>query len=124
MSNAVDINGTTSIAVGATAINGDLDWDNFLISYLKAGSTLTFADSQGRISIFRVTADASPVMAVTAIATQSGNWSGVYQLSISYSSVPTLSQVLAASSITPVADGTVTPVTSITTTTGIPTAIS
>lgn len=81
----------------------------------KSGSTLTFsvnspATSGGSYLIFQVSSVGSNTP-----------FSGKYYASF-VSSMPTLSQILAAAGIVPATDGTTTPVTSITTQSGVVTA--
>lgn len=122
-----DIGATANLVFHDTARFGDAVWDAFIQGYIKTHSFIFLTDSAGRVSIFRATSNAgdsgsATAIAVAAIINQTGNWSGDYQ--VNFSPMPIFGNVLASAGITPVADGTVNPVTSITTATGIPTAIS
>lgn len=125
------ISSTASIAFNQTAKYGDADWDTFFASLPGAlsgsGLILILTDSLGRPSVFRVTAIATgggvASLDVTAMVFQSGNWSGDYTLSFANFQLA-LDPILNLSGVTPPPDGTVTPVTSVTTQLGIVTAIS
>lgn len=127
--NAADIPSTSLIRLSVVPKNGVNGADAF--EYIAAngmGAEVTLVDSTGAAYVFAVSlaAGTGPSIDLTLEgAPASGTWGGDYQGSSS-SRVQdiTMTSVLAQSSIAPCPDGTITPVTSITTVKGIITAIS
>lgn len=123
---------TGVIILSMTAKDGSGDWAAlFYNGNLGTTARLQFADSAGNISVFYSASfnndGAGNLQLNVGLQIGNGkNWAGGYQVSILpvVPAIPTLALVLQASAITPQADGTVTPVTSITTQGGMPTNIS
>jgi len=94
-------------------------------SQIASGTQFSLSDSSGNPIVFLSSAITGNADVITinmgAVISLSA---GVYFLSAFPPQVPNLFSVLTQSSITPCADGTVTPVTSITTANGVITAIS
>lgn len=116
--NAV-IAATAALGFSDTAKYGDANW-NSLITMMVRGSVVILTDSQGRTSVFQVTG--AGISSVTPLASQSGSWSGDYQ--VTFIPAVSLSNILATAGVTPVSDGTVNPITSLTTQSGIVTGAS
>jgi hypothetical protein len=136
---------TTSITLSNNSQNlSGADWTTFFFGgSVQNFLNMVLVDSVGKPNVLLITAVSIDgngniqCMVTPTVYPAAYNWSGDYQFSFSPTPVvPQLSAVLAASGITtfaqflstfgitPVLDGTVTPVTSITTDGGIPTAIS
>lgn len=125
------ISAVSDLQFNFTATSGDADWTEFLLG-IPIGSTIILTDSSGKTTA--VTTQTVPTNTGLHIsfssvgspkALASGDWSGAYSVSfVPVSATPTLAAVLSASSITPVADGTVSPIVTIETNTGIVTAAS
>lgn len=113
---------------------GGLDFWDSLFGNVPSGTALLFTNRSGKTYNFVTSSEFSNSAGVlhasgSMVGVDSNALSGDYQLSFmpglaAVPATPTIQQVLAASGITPAPDGTVTPVTSITTSSGIPTAIS
>lgn len=119
-----------TIYINATP-KGGFDWSGFF-GLTPVGSILLLTGSSGKTYAFLMNTplvESVGVFTTTAgsfVATDAGPLSGDYQLSLMPGPpvIPTLAQVLNASTITPVPDDTYSPITSITTVGGIPTEIS
>lgn len=132
---------TTSIDFSVTPKNGGVSLQGLFNSMSPAGVTMILTDANGKSYAFEVTSITNNTtymtFAVSGTATDAVTWSGDYQVSFLTNNAVVYSvngvggavtvdvaSVQTASSITPCADGTVTPVVSITTVKGIITAIS
>lgn len=120
---------TTILTFNEISKNGLSNFINLFVNgHLIQGSFIYITSSAGATSIFQLTATPSGTpdseMAVNIIVPAiSEVWSGDYQvLFIPATPTPLLSQVLSASGIAPTSNGEQTPVTTITTDTGIVTA--
>jgi hypothetical protein len=128
-------NNANPSSIGALFFNitpkNGLDCSLFLQSLTAKGNILLTASS-GKTYIYNwgvqpsVSGSVATVTSLASLAVDAVALSGDYTISFAPAvlSDPTLGSVLAASGIVPVADGTVTPVTSETTQTGIVTALS
>jgi len=97
---------------------------NLVFANLTVGTFIYMTDSTGVVSVLKIASSpSSGSIPVSAIANAPGaTWSGDYQ--VVFVIATSVFNALNASGITPVADGTQTPVTSITTQTGIVTGVS
>lgn len=122
--NNASISNTTSLVISDTAIDGGASW----ISYLVQNVSGLLMTGPNGTTYFRVTAGSSvggnatlTVAIISGIgAATLANWSGNYAII----PLPGIAELQAAAGITPDADGTTTPVTSVTTKAGIVTAVS
>lgn len=122
---------TTSITLAEQAKNGPSVFTNFFSTDLPVGSLFYLTDANGGTSILRTTGASSGGIGVYTFPVEirviivGSVWSGDYQVVfIPSTPVPQLSAVLTASSITPVGNGTTSPIVSLSTDTGIVTAAS
>ncbi len=128
-SDVAPISGTTTITINGFAKYGTGNWPPFLTLIPDTISVyFIFTDSAGAPSVFSVQSSMDTEngrqFTVTNIVAGSGAWNDLdYQLSFA-PAAPTLASVLATSGITPAGNGEQTPVTSLTTQSGIVTAKS
>jgi hypothetical protein len=119
-----DPTSTTALTFSEFTKNGPTNFLGFF-GALPAGTTVYLTDSQGVCTVFQSTSSFSGSnLPVQNLASGAGQvWAGDYQVFfIPGTATPTLSAVLTASGITPTSNGEQTPVTTITTDTGIVTA--
>ncbi len=124
---ATSISGTSTITFFNVSKNGDADLTTFFDTFCKAGTIFIFTDSVGRPSMFQAGSNAmvaagAATYSTNPISTDSGNWDGVYSVSI----MPPFTQAIInnASGITAAADGIVNPITALATVSGIVTGAS
>lgn len=129
--NSASYENTTSIDFSITMANGGTSALGLLFGFVRANQVkLILTNPSGESLIYTFTSATNNTTYVTMVVSTSpvaGNWAaGKYTLSFSPGDdqTVTMSAVLANSSITPCPDGTVTPVTSETTVSGITTALS
>jgi hypothetical protein len=122
-----DPTSTPALTFSEFTKNGPTSFLNFFGAAVTAGTLIYLTDSQGVCAVFRTLAGFSGSgVGVECLASAAGQvWSGDYQsIFIPGTPTPLLSAVLAASSITPVSNGTTSPIVSLSTDTGIVTAAS
>lgn len=107
------IGSTGVININYTAQNGDADWHTFWTggSADLLDQRLIITDSLGRSSAFQIAAvaDNGTFVEITAgaIAPQSGNWSGIYQVTLSPKNV-SIGTIFQVNGLVPVGNGTYT----------------
>lgn len=112
-----------------TAKTGGLDYESWF-NGMATHSIINLADSAGKVYAFSAAGSGGVVSNVasivgSAIISDAIALSGDYQVSFTpVAFAPTLGEVLSASGISPAGDATVTPVTSLSTTSGIVTSAS
>lgn len=126
-SNSAAISTTGALALSDTAKDGSTGWVSLMESFFQTPFILILADASGKIQAFEITSVVGAgsfiqLNTTPVVGNSNPNWSALgYSASFMCFPVaaPTLTAVLAQSSITPAADSTTTPVTSLTTQTGI-----
>jgi hypothetical protein len=106
----VNINATSSLRLSYFATTGTGNWSTFLLN-LPPGASLMFTGEDEVTSVFSIgTAPTDPAGTYIQFQVNPGvipasAWSGQYKVSFGYATAPSMAMVQAASSITPVADG-------------------
>jgi hypothetical protein len=125
--NSDSIGGTSTLNFSGTGKYGDADLTQLFGQFPNGsnpelGLLVTLVDSQGRPTVFlasqQVSGVSNSLLTGSIVTAQSGDWSGDYSVSFAYKA-QSLTTILSIAGITPTSDGEQTPVTAISTQSGI-----